>query len=110
MSVKDFTNFGQLILNARKKKNLSLKDCASLINKEDGTPISFQYLSEIETARRNPPPEYIMKQFADVLDIPIEILYFYTKTIPSNISHNLTNDEIVYAYRDFISKLHRKAA
>jgi transcriptional regulator with XRE-family HTH domain len=110
MNVKDFTTFGQLILDARRKKNLSLKQCAALVNKEDGTPISFQYLSEIENARRNPPSEFIMKQLSKVLDIPIELLYFHSKTIPSNIDSNLSNDKIVFAYRDFLSKLHQKAA
>jgi transcriptional regulator with XRE-family HTH domain len=110
MKIKDFTTFGQLILNSRRKKHLILKQCASLIIKEDGTPISFQYLSEIENARRYPPSEFIMKQLAKVLDIPIELLYFHSKTIPSNIDSNLSNDKIVVAYRDFLSKLHQKAA
>lgn len=78
MNVRDFTTFGHLISDARRRKNLSLKQCASLINKEDGTPISFQYLSEIENARRYPPSEFIMRQFAKVLDIPMEVLYFHS--------------------------------
>lgn len=108
MNVSDFTTFGKLIFDARKRKNLSLKQCASLIKKEDGTSISFQYLSEIENARRYPPSEFIMKQFAKVLDIPVEVLYFHSKTIPSNVNHELSNDEIVFAFRDFLSKLHHK--
>jgi transcriptional regulator with XRE-family HTH domain len=110
MNVRDFTTFGQLISDARRRKNLSLKQCASLINKEDGTPISFQYLSEIENARRYPPSEFIMKELSKVLEIPIEVLYFHSKTIPSNINNDLSNDEIVFAYRDFLTKLHHKAA
>ncbi|HEX8370608.1 MAG TPA: helix-turn-helix transcriptional regulator [Pyrinomonadaceae bacterium] len=108
MNVGDFTTFGQLILDARRRKQLSLKQCASLINKEDGTPISFQYLSEIENARRYPPSEFIMEQLSKVLDIPIEVLYFHSNTIPSNINRNLSYEEIVPAYRDFLSKLHHK--
>ena len=110
MNVKDFTTFGQLILDARRRKNLSLKQCASLIIKEDGDNISFQYLSEIENSRRYPPSEFIMKQLAKVLDIPIELMYFHSKTIPSNINSNVSSDRIITAYRDFLSNFHRKTA
>ena len=109
MNVSNFTTFGQLILDARRGKKLSLKQCASLIFKEDGDPISFQYLSEIENVRRYPPSEFIMKQLANVLDIPIELLYFHSKTIPSNINPNLSDDKIIVAYRDFLSKLYKAA-
>jgi len=47
--------FGQAIINARKAKQMSQKQLASLIIKEDGTPISPQYLNDIERDRRNPP-------------------------------------------------------
>lgn len=110
MKVNDFKTFGQIIYEARKQKDLSLKQCASLIFKEDGSPISFQYLSEIENARRNPPSEPILKQLAEVLDIPIEVLYFHSKTIPSEINVNPSSDTIILAFRDFLSKLQQKAA
>ncbi|NJM52145.1 MAG: helix-turn-helix transcriptional regulator [Blastocatellia bacterium] len=110
MSVRDYTTFGQIIYEARKQKDLSLKQCASLIFKEDGTPISFQYLSEIENARRNPPSEPILKQLADVLEIPVEILYFHSKTIPSEINVNPSKDTIVKAFQDFLSQLQQKTA
>ena len=110
MNVKDFTTFGQTILNARKQKDLSLKQCASLIYKEDGSPISFQYLSEIENGRRNPPSVFIMEQLAKVLDIPIEILYFHSKIIPSKSDATPSNDTIVSAYQDFLSRLYKKTA
>ena len=109
MNVKDFADFGQIILEARKSKDLSLKQCASLIYKEDGSPISFQYLSEIENARRNPPSEFIMKQLADVLEIPVEVLYYYSKILPSDIDARPSKDTIVVAYRDFLSKLQQEA-
>lgn len=108
MNVKDFTGFGQIILDARRQKELSLKQCAALIYKEDGNSISFQYLSEIENGRRNPPSEFIMNQIARILDIPVEVLYFHSKTIPSNIDSDISKDVIVSAYRDFLSKLHCK--
>ena len=110
MNVADFKTFGNIIFQARKDKELSLKECAALIQKEDGNPISFQYLSEIENGRRNPPSEHIMAQLANTLDIPIEVLYFHSKTIPSNINSDLSKDVIVSAYRDFLCKLQSQKA
>ncbi len=40
--------FGRTIADARKKANLSLRELADQIKKEDGSPISPQYLNDIE--------------------------------------------------------------
>ena len=74
--------FGQAVAAARKKKQLSQKQLASMILKDDGNPISPQYLNDIERDRRNPPGEYLMSQFARVLEIPDEYLYFLANEIP----------------------------
>lgn len=74
--------FGQAISNARKAKQLSQKQLASMILKEDGASISPQYLNDIERDRRNPPGEYLLSQFARILEIPDEYLYFLAHEIP----------------------------
>jgi transcriptional regulator with XRE-family HTH domain len=74
--------FGQAIAEARKKKQLSQKELAALIMKEDGAAISPQYLNDIERDRRNPPGEYFLSQFAKVLNVPEEYFYFLANTIP----------------------------
>jgi len=74
--------FGQAIASARKSKQLSQKQLASKILKEDGNPISPQYLNDIERDRRNPPGEYLMNQFAKVLETPEEYLYYLANEIP----------------------------
>jgi transcriptional regulator with XRE-family HTH domain len=74
--------FGQAIAEARKKKQLSQKELAALIMKEDGAAISPQYLNDIERDRRNPPGEYFLSQFAKVLSVPEEYFYFLANTIP----------------------------
>lgn len=102
--------FGTIILNARKKKGLSLRECAAKIIKEDGTPLSFQYLSEIENGTRHPPSEVIMKQLAAALEMPVEVLYFYSRTIPSNLHPQPIEDDIVTAYQFLISKLASNSA
>ena len=51
--------FGRIIAEARKGLGISQKDLAAKTRKEDGTPISPQYLNDIEHDRRDPPGEYI---------------------------------------------------
>ena len=79
--------FGQAISEARKSKQLSQKQLASVILKDDGNPISPQYLNDIERDRRNPPGEYLMRQFVKILEIPEEYLYFLAHEIPPKYRH-----------------------
>ena len=74
--------FGRAISEGRKSKQLSQKQLASMILKDDGNPISPQYLNDIERDRRNPPGEYLINQFSKILEIPDEYLYFLAHEIP----------------------------
>jgi transcriptional regulator with XRE-family HTH domain len=74
--------FGQAIASARKNKQLSQKQLAFLIIKEDGAPISPQYLNDIERDRRNPPGDFLLDQFAKVLGVPEEYFYYLAHQIP----------------------------
>jgi len=74
--------FGQAISEARKNKQMSQKQLAGLILKEDGKPISPQYLNDIERDRRNPPGDFLIGQFARVLDVPEEYFFFLAHEIP----------------------------
>jgi len=75
-------SFGQIIASARKSKQMSQKQLASMIIKEDGTPISPQYLNDIERDRRNPPGDHFIKQFAQILGISEEYMFFIMNQIP----------------------------
>ncbi len=94
--------FGEIISKARKDKGLSLKGCASLIVKEDGVPISFQYLSDIENGKRSPTSEHFLEQVSKVLDIPIELLYFHVEKIPSYVNKSTPQEQVVSAYKNFL--------
>jgi transcriptional regulator with XRE-family HTH domain len=74
--------FGQAVSSARKAKQLSQKQLAELIIKEDGHPISPQYLNDIERDRRNPPGDLLISQFARVLGMPEEYFYYLAHQIP----------------------------
>jgi transcriptional regulator with XRE-family HTH domain len=95
---------GKIILEARKKKGYTLRQCASLIVKEDNTPISFPYLSDLETGRKTP-SEYMLKQLSIVLDLPIEYLYVYAETLPQGLIINADKDKVVKAFQNFIESI-----
>jgi transcriptional regulator with XRE-family HTH domain len=95
-------SFGTAITDARKKANLSQKELAALVKKEDGTPISPQYLNDIERDRRNPPSEYLIDQFAEVLHIAREVLYYQAGELPAEDKNiRADDDRIVAAYSAF---------
>jgi transcriptional regulator with XRE-family HTH domain len=75
--------FGTIISEARRAKELSQKDLASKVKKEEGQPISAQYLNDIEHDRRNPPSEFLIEQIASILDISKDVLCIAAGTIPA---------------------------
>ena len=66
----DKTSFGSVIASARKEQQLSQKELAERILKEDGQPITPQYLNDIEHNRRSPSSDFLVRQFAKVLRHP----------------------------------------
>ena len=77
--------FGQIITQARRRSKLTQKQVAETTLKENGIPVSPQYMNDIEHDRRNPPSEHIMRQLADALDLEIDYLSFITGRIPADI-------------------------
>ncbi len=74
--------FGQAVAAERKKRAMSQKDLAARVLKEDGTPITPQYLNDVERDRRNPPSEHLIEQIAAVLELEPEYLFFLAYQIP----------------------------
>lgn len=89
--------FGQVIAGARKGAGLSQKDLAGRIVKEDGTPISPQYLNDLERDRRNPPAEHLLRQFAEHLRLAPEYLYFIAGQLPEDLRQGAYGPERVEA-------------
>ena len=75
--------FGQVIANTRKDLGISQRELVTKIVKEDGAPISPQYLNDIERDRRNPPGDHLLEQFARQLDLDKDCLYFLAGKLPS---------------------------
>lgn len=89
--------FGEVIVKARKSKGLSQKQLASLIKKKDGGAISAPYLNDIEHDRRSPSSDHLIEQFADLLEIKPEVLYFVAKRIPSYAYETPTDEKLMVA-------------
>ncbi len=90
-------SFGQLIMDARKCQGLTQKEVAARIQKEDGSPISPQYLNDLERDRRNPPSPHFLRQFADVLRIDYETLVFAAGQYPEDLAYHAEPPERVQA-------------
>ena|SRR5439155_1527387 len=94
--------FGHIIATARKQANLSQKELANLLKKEDGQSISPQYLNDIERDRRNPPSAFLIEQFAEILQIDKDLLYFHAGEIPADIKElPVDNERVIAAYKAF---------
>ncbi len=95
--------FGQLVAAERKKRGMSQKDLAARVLKEDGTPISAQYLNDIEHDRRNAPSEHLIEQFARELGLDSDYLLYKAGQIPRDVrERNLPQErvkEVMVAFR-----------
>lgn len=98
----DTSSFGRAIASARKRKGMSQKTLAGLIAKEDGAPITQQYLNDIEHDRRSPSSDHLVRQFATVLGISEDVLYWLAGKLPSaDRRQPVTQERIEQAFRAF---------
>lgn len=87
--------FGGAISAARKKLGWSQKELAAKIRREDDEPISPQYLNDIEHDRRSPSSDHMVQQFADVLNIEADWLYYLAGKFPADVrQRKLTPQEV----------------
>ncbi len=97
---------GDIIADNRKKLGLTQKYLAQCIKKEDGKPITAQYLNDIEHNRRSPSSPVIIERLAKALHLEPEVLYFQAGTIPSDLLRKrVTNEKVVAAFEAFRKKL-----
>ncbi len=89
--------FGQTIAKARKDRGLSQRELAMKVIKEDGAPISPQYLNDIERDRRNPPGDHLLEQLARELDLEKDYLYFLAGKLPIDMRSGAKNPKQVAA-------------
>ena len=103
MSQPDPVTFGRYIADARKKLQMSQKELASqILREEDDEPISPQYLNDIERDRRNPSSDHLIQQRATVLKIDADYLSYLAGKLPEEIRRkNLSEDAVKAAFLAF---------
>lgn len=102
-------SLGKTIAEARKGLQLSQKELAFLIKKEDGEPISPQYLNDIEQDRRSPSSDHLIEQFASRLKLDREVLYYWVRKLPEDATSNGASQQgIVKAYKAFRKELRKE--
>ena len=64
---------GEVVKQARQARSLTLRRLAEQVIKEDNTPISPQYLFDIEVHHRVPAP-HVLQELAQVLELDYDTL------------------------------------
>jgi transcriptional regulator with XRE-family HTH domain len=96
---------GQFLTERRKALGLNQKEMAALINNRDDKPLSTAYLNYLEHDR-GVPPDYLLDQFAEILRVERDVLYFWTRRMPPDIEPGeASTEQIVAAYRAFRREL-----
>ncbi len=93
--MSDKITFGGVISMARKERSWSLKELCSKVLREDGEPISPQYLNDIEHNRRSPSSDWMVKQFADALGINPDWLYYLAGRLPADVRDSKLSEDKV---------------
>ena len=104
--------FGRIIAAARKAADVSQKHLAAKIVKEDGEPISPQYLNDIEHDRRNPPSEEIIEQFSKLLKLSKDYLIAAAGMLPEDVRNGLRGkdpEQVEKAFTAFRRALKNKS-
>ena len=103
--------FGKIVVRARQRIGMSQKDLAARLRKEDGSPISPQYLHDIEKGRRNPPSGLLLTQMAQVLNLPEDYLRFAAGELPKDLTAGQFNaDQVLRAFGAMRNELSRHDA
>ena len=105
-------SLGDTISEARKKLGITQKQLAERIEKEDGKPITPQYLNDIEHDRRTPTAPQIIEQFASALELPAEVLYFQSGTLPADLvsDDTIPPERVIAAFDAFRIELGSKSS
>ena len=93
--------FGQVITEARKKAGLTQKEVAERLRRADGRKVLPPYLNDLEHDRRYPPENEVIEQLAKMLKLSPDVLYFYAKRVPADVSHDAGDSEVEAAYQAF---------
>lgn len=101
-------SFGQAITELRHQRGLNQRQLALEVRKTDGTPISQQYLHDIENGRRLPANDQLIKQLAAALGTDAAFLSYVAGQLPAEMRDLAVDpDEIREAVEAFKRALAR---
>lgn len=95
--------FGTVVSETRKALGLSQKQLASQIIKEDGEPISPQYLNDIERDRRNAPSQHLILEFARELKLSADYLFALAQAWPQDIAEKMSKSSPEEVQKAFVA-------
>lgn len=87
--------FGAEIARLRKKKQMSIREFARRVMKEDGEPMSASYLCDIEQGRKRPPSLEVIRRMAELLDGELDHLLNLAQRTPPDIKEIVQGNEDV---------------
>ncbi len=97
--------FGSYISDARKEANLSQKELAQLVKREDGESISPQYLNDIERDRRTPSSDHLIEEFAKALNLEPSYLHYVSDKMPPELRDKYSDNEFEGVMKSFRKKI-----
>jgi len=87
---------------------MTQKELAAKLKKDDGTPISPQYLNDIEHDRRGAPPDGLLKQLGKTLNLDSDLLAYLAGRLPENlVDHRTDPSQVVEAFKAFRQKIRK---
>jgi transcriptional regulator with XRE-family HTH domain len=88
---------------------LTQKAVAERLCRGDGRKVLPPWLNDLEHDRRYPPENAVIEQIAEILNISADVLYFYARRVPGDISGDFADNVIEAGYRAFRKEQQRPA-
>jgi transcriptional regulator with XRE-family HTH domain len=100
---------GQFIVERRKELGLSGREVVAEVRNADGKPISIPFLVDLEHDRRKPSDE-VLEQFAKVLKVDSDLLYFLAGRFPADLTAESVGSaqDLANAWKAFRREVRRR--
>jgi transcriptional regulator with XRE-family HTH domain len=100
---------GKFIVERRKELGMSGREVVAEVRNSDGKPISIPFLVDLEHDRRKPSDE-VLEQFAKVLKVDSDMLYFLAGRFPADLTAQSVDsvEELAAAWKAFRREVKRR--
>ncbi|MEX2177770.1 MAG: helix-turn-helix transcriptional regulator [Gemmatimonadaceae bacterium] len=107
MTGEDAQSFGDVVAAERKRRVWSLRELADRVPSEKGSPISPQYLNDIEHNRRVP-AELVIEGLAKALGLTKDYLFHLAGKLPPDLAAKGSSPAVIeQAYKAFRKNLRK---